>query len=94
MISSILEKLENTNSQNEKIKILETLNDTQKEWFKMCYNPRITFGIKKIPSIPENQNKDLDTTQVMDLYSGLFASRVLTGNAAIEKLQEILKNFE
>lgn len=90
MISSILEKLENTNSQNEKIKILETLNDSQKEWFRMCYNPRITFGIKKIPSIPENPNKDLNIDQVMDLYSGLFASRVLTGNAAIEKLQEIL----
>ena len=35
----------------------------------MCYNPRITFGIKKIPSIPENQNKDLDTTQVMEWYT-------------------------
>ena len=60
MISNILEKLENTNSQNEKIKILETLNDTQKEWFRMCYNPRITFGIKKIPSIPENQSKEIE----------------------------------
>ena len=89
-ISPILEQLENTNSQNEKIKILETLNETQKTWFKMCYNPRITFGIKKIPEIPENSNKDLETAQIMDLYNSLFATRKLTGNAAIEKLQEIL----
>ena len=89
-ILPILEKLENSNSQNEKIKILETLNETQKTWFKMCYNPRITFGIKKIPEIPENSNKDLETAQIMDLYNNLFVTRKLTGNAAIEKLQEIL----
>ena len=89
-ILPILEKLENSNSQNEKIKILETLNETQKTWFKMCYNPRITFGIKKIPEILENSNKDLETAQIMDLYNSLFVTRKLTGNAAIEKLQEIL----
>lgn len=93
-IQPILEQLENTNSQKEKIKILETLNEVQRIWFKMCYNPRITFGIKKIPDIPENPNKDLETSQVMDLYNNLFVTRKLTGNAAIEKLAEILSRVK
>ena len=48
-VQSILEKLENTNSQKEKIEILKTMNEVQKRWFKMCYNSLITFGVKKIP---------------------------------------------
>ena len=40
-ISPILEKLENTNSQKEKIEILKTMNEIQKRWFSLCYNSLI-----------------------------------------------------
>ena len=92
-VQSILEKLENTNSQKEKIEILKTMNETQKRWFKMCYNSLITFGVKKIPEYTSESNS-LDTMSIMDILEKEFVTREITGNAAIERLRDILSNAE
>ena len=92
-VQSILEKLENTNSQKEKIEILKTMNEVQKRWFKMCYNSLITFGVKKIPEYTSESNS-LDTMSIMDILEKEFVTREITGNAAIERLRDILSNAE
>ena len=92
-VQSILEKLENTNSQKEKIEILKTMNEVQKRWFKMCYNSLITFGVKKIPEYTSESNS-LDTVSIMDILEKEFVTREITGNAAIERLRDILSNAE
>ena len=92
-VQSILEKLENTNSQKEKIEILKTMNETQKRWFKMCYNNLISFGVKKIPEYSSESNS-LDTVSIMDILEKEFVTREITGNAAIERLRDILSNAE
>ena len=92
-VQSILEKLENTNSQKEKIEILKTMNEIQKRWFKMCYNNLISFGVKKIPEYTSESNS-LDTVSIMDILEKEFVTREITGNAAIERLRDILSNAE
>lgn len=92
-VQSILEKLENTNSQKEKIEILKTMNEIQKRWFKMCYNSLITFGVKKIPEYASESNS-LNITSIMDILEKEFVTREITGNAAIERLRDILSNAE
>ena len=92
-VQTILEKLENTNSQKEKIEILKTMNEVQKRWFKMCYNSLITFGVKKIPEYTSESNS-LDTVSIMDILEKEFVTREITGNAAIERLRDILSNAE
>ena len=92
-VQSILEKLENTNSQKEKIEILKTMNEVQKRWFKMCYNSLITFGVKKIPEYTSESNS-LDIVSIMDILEKEFVTREITGNAAIERLRDILSNAE
>ena len=92
-VQSILEKLENTNSQKEKIEILKTMNEIQKRWFSLCYNSLITFGVKKIPEYTSESNS-LDTMSIMDILEKEFVTREITGNAAIERLRDILSNAE
>ena len=92
-VQSILEKLENTNSQKEKIEILKTMNEVQKRWFSLCYNSLITFGVKKIPEYTSESN-NLDIISIMDILEKEFVTREITGNAAIERLRDILSNAE
>ena len=92
-VQSILEKLENTNSQKEKIEILKTMNEIQKRWFSLCYNSLITFGVKKIPEYTSESNS-LDIVSIMDILEKEFVTREITGNAAIERLRDILSNAE
>ena len=92
-VQSILEKLENTNSQKEKIEILKTMNEVQKRWFSLCYNSLITFGVKRIPEYTSESNS-LDTVSIMDILEKEFVTREITGNAAIERLRDILSNAE
>ena len=92
-VQSILEKLENTNSQKEKIEILKTMNEVQKRWFSLCYNSLITVGVKKIPEYTSESNS-LDTVSIMDILEKEFVTREITGNAAIERLRDILSNAE
>ena len=69
------------------------MNEAQKRWFKMCYNSLITFGVKKIPEYTSESNS-LDTVSIMDILEKEFVTREITGNAAIERLRDILSNAE
>ena len=59
----------------------------------MCYNNLISFGVKKIPEYSSESNS-LDTVSIMDILEKEFVTREITGNAAIERLRDILSNAE
>ena len=59
----------------------------------MCYNSLITFGVKKIPEYTSESNS-LDIVSIMDILEKEFVTREITGNAAIERLRDILSNAE
>ena len=69
------------------------MNEVQKRWFSLCYNSLITFGVKKIPEYTSESNS-LDTMSIMDILEKEFVTREITGNAAIERLRDILSNAE
>lgn len=92
-MNTLLESLENTNSSNEKIKILQNITSLQKRWFKLCYDNTISFGIKKIPTFTL-ESQDISLEKALDFIELEFGSRNITGNSAIESLRHILSNVE
>lgn len=93
LVTNELKKLNSTNSSNEKLEILKSISDETKRFFEVCYNPRITFGIKKIPQYSKQSN-DISLSEAIDFVLKNFNTRKLTGNAAIEALQHLLSHTE
>ena len=93
LVTTELKHLNSTNSSNEKLEILKSVSDETKRFFEVCYNPRITFGIKKIPQYSK-QSDDISLAEAIDFVLENFNTRKLTGNAAIEALQHLLSNTE
>lgn len=93
LVTTELKQLNSTNSSNEKLDILKSVSDETKRFFEVCYNPRITFGIKKIPQYSK-QSDDISLAEAIDFVLDNFATRKLTGNAAIDALQHLLSNTE
>lgn len=90
-ILSIIEDLASTTKRLEKLAILEKNKDNEnlKKVFKYALDPHITFYIKKIPDY--NYIKDVYDDNVF-LYLDKFASRELTGGAAIKALTTLLES--
>lgn len=91
MYLSILNQIEITDSTNAKLALLKANanDDLLKRIYRLTYSRRLQYGIKKIP--------DIDTRfETVTLEDGLnfleyqLAERQVTGNAAIERLQEIM----
>lgn len=93
LVTNELKKLNSTNSSNEKLEILKSISNETKRFFEVCYNPRITFGIKKIPQYSKQSN-DVSLSEAIDFVLENFNTRKLTGNAAIEALHHLLSNTE
>lgn len=91
-IYNILKELENTNSSNEKLAIMEANKDNEvlKKCFELAYSPTINFFIKKIPD--GWQHTDKMNTSWESVFSVLedLSSRKVTGNAALELLTDTL----
>jgi hypothetical protein len=92
MINEIFETLAETNSRNEKIEILKQHadNDTLKRVIYLACHPLTQFYIRKIPNyVSGDASMDLETAiEALDDLS----SRRITGNAAIDHLQNILSS--
>lgn len=89
LVTQNIHQLRNTNSSNEKLEILKTISNETKDFLRLCYNPRVTFGIKAIPAYSNVGGVSLQ--ECMDSLLRNFATRKLTGNTAIIALQELLK---
>lgn len=97
-VNQILEAIAETSSRNEKLELLKKYEDNA-DLQRTCYlalNPMIKFWIKKIP---ESLNTDPTETlqyslyslsQALDILEDEFVTRLVTGNAAIERLRNLL----
>lgn len=97
MILSIINKLKNTSSTNDKLKLLQKhkSNELLKRVFKLAYNKKIRFGIKKVPEYSQFYGDGVFSSLVdaLDILEYEFATRNITGNAAIDKLKFLLSNL-
>ena len=93
IVTNELEKLNSTNSTNEKLEILKNVSDDTKMFFEVCYNSRIVFGIKKIPQY-ENISNNVSLKQAIDFLLEKIATRKIAGNKAIDALKDLLSNCE
>lgn len=89
---NVVQKLEATRSRNEKAEILrQAWLDGEKKFFHLtylCYNPLITFGVKTVPEILEDDGLEGTFTfqNFLDLAEKL-SKRTLTGNAAKDAIR-------
>lgn len=70
----------------------EINNETLKRVFVAAYDPRVTYGIKKIPTVKPGVRL-YTLGQALGMLSD-FSSRTLTGNAAAEHLEHILSSLD
>lgn len=96
-VYKILQELKSTSKTNEKKKILENnKNDILlQRVVKMALHPQLQSGIKKVPQdafFNRNENPSLTLGEALDMME-LFYNSELTGNAARNKLQEMLTDL-
>lgn len=91
-VYGIIKKLEQTPKTNEKLKLLKSYKDHEdlRQFFYMCLEPTVVFGLKKIPKFERSVKLFSLDEAMMELYK--FSSRELTGNAAIAHLKHLLSN--
>lgn len=65
-------------------------NEELKNFFKLCFDPFTTFGIKKIPKYTTPEVPTISYESFVTDSLPLFANRTLTGNAAINNLSHLL----
>lgn len=94
MILTILNELENNNSRNEKIRILNDNKDNSllKEVFFQALNPYISFFIKKIPSYTTVDNPQMSLADALFSLNEL-SERKITGKKAISFLKTTLSSL-
>lgn len=92
MIIDILNNIASDNSRLHKEDVLKFNRDdaTLREVFRAAYDPYTNYWIKKIPEYESRKTADgIDMDTALGMLSYL-RDRVVTGNAAIEHLREIL----
>lgn len=89
MIKNIIDELASNNSRLFKEELLKKNSDNNllKQVFWMTYNPTINFYIKKTPKQTETGTTNLN--DALHLFIE-FSERIVTGNAAIARLQQIV----
>lgn len=93
MILDILNEVAATGSTKAKEAIIEKNKDNEvlKTLFKLAYSKQIMFGIKKFPvKTDENPDDPMPLKDALFLLEHVFATRETTGNAAIERLTQIV----
>ena len=92
-VFEILDSLASDNSRLAKEAILKANKDNKElqRAFKLALDPLISYYIRKIPSYTATGNKQL--SWAMDQLENEFATRNVTGNAAIELLTNVLESL-
>lgn len=96
MILTILNSIANTGSTNHKLLTLNNHADNEilKRVYRLAYHPQIQFGIKKIPEYEQSSGSlTVNIEHALNVLENTLAKRVVTGNAAIVLLQDILKTL-
>lgn len=94
-VISIIDRVASVGSTKEKESILRNAKDypNLERVFRLAYSKQIQFGIKKFPS---NYvfNRRMTLKEALDFMEFTLATREVTGNAAIQRLQEVLGNLD
>jgi DNA ligase 1 len=103
MFSAWINQLKSTDSRNEKEEIIRSVlsmsmlgcNNSTKtlEYLKDCYNPYITYGIKKISDTEDITDGDNPVNEFDQILDKLI-DRSLSGNAAIDAIDRISRRFD
>ncbi|MGL5085677.1 MAG: hypothetical protein ACRC68_08180, partial [Clostridium sp.] len=90
-IKEILIEVSCVGSKNKKIDILKShkSNDVLKSVFRLAYDKSIVYGIKKIPERKVFRGVVNFSDALIELEE-MFATRKITGDAATNRLQEIM----
>lgn len=93
MINNIFETLASDSGRNFKIDYLKQFQDnaTLRQVINLALNPHIQFFIRKIPKYTPNTSDHAASLKSMLPALSDLSNRVVTGNAAIERLQAILE---
>lgn len=91
MILNILDEISSNNSRTHKINILkrEENNEILKKVIVLALSPMIIFHIRKIPDYEHTHKNYWDLSKALDSLKNL-SDRIVTGNAAIQFLKELL----
>ena len=95
-ILHILNELAATNSVKAKVLILERErnNDLLKAVFKATYDPSINYYQKKIPNFSPESRAHMPLASALTILHDQLASRILTGNVAIDSLKRLLEHLD
>jgi transcriptional regulator with XRE-family HTH domain len=95
MVYDIIEQLRNESSLNGKRAILRENKDNEefKEVLRYAYDPRLTYGIKKIPKYVPSWESEYSISEALEMLQPLI-HREKTGNEAIEYLTALLSSLE
>lgn len=93
-LSDIITLLKNTPKTNDKKKILagHADNTTLKLLLQMTYDQQYTYWIKA--TVPSKSGTDVITEELLEMVLYALHSRVVTGNAARDYLENVLSNLE
>ena len=87
----IFENLRAISGSNDKITFLtENLTPELERVFNLTLSSEVRFGIKKIPNYALDEIPTMSLDEALDVLEFEFASNHLTGNARVERLQEVL----
>jgi len=104
-IQNIINELQNTNSQNDKLSILKKYNSDEevKKFFRYCYDGNLLFGVTSA-NLKKNQNlSEFEIFEDIFELCDMLIDRVATGNRALalvngfingnSEYEELLYNF-
>lgn len=93
-IDTVIDKIERltaTASKNEKLEILKTLSQDELSIFQAAIDPTINYYVAKLPKIDSHGQGEFNLSTCL-LLSDLQARR-LTGNAALDRIEQELKDL-
>lgn len=94
-VMQLLRVLSDTASTTEKVSLLEKYKDLDdlKLVLELTYNPKIKFWIKSRPQYTRMGLRTFNLTYALEQIRDVIATRIKTGNSAIQYLQFILNNI-
>lgn len=96
MILNIINQLKNEPSSNAKIEIIKANKDnsTFAKVLYLTYNKQTRFFVKKFYKLDTQHAQYISLDSVLDILENQLAKRVITGNAAIDKVSELYSKLK
>jgi len=91
---TIIEALRGISGTNDKLAYLKAnTNPLFERAFHLAYSSEYVFGIRKIPTYRVNNFGSISLDQALDVLESSFATRAVTGKAAVQCLTDLLEKL-